>query len=97
MTDKIKYMNKRILIIDDDIDICTVLGRFLNNNGYEADIAFTASGGLAKFKDGNFDIVITDYRLGERSGHDVLVEIKKDKPETMVIIITGYPHLKWAG
>jgi len=89
-------MNKRILIIDDDIDICTVLSRFLNNNGYEADTAFTASGGLLKFKDGNFDIVITDYRLGEKSGHDVLIEIKKIRPETIVIIITGYAHIKTA-
>jgi len=89
-------MNKRILIIDDDIDICTVLSRFLNNNGFEADIAFTASGGLTKFKDGNFDIVISDYRLGEKSGHDVLIEIKKIKPETIVIIITGYAHIKTA-
>jgi two-component system, NtrC family, response regulator HydG len=94
--DNFKPMNKRILIIDDDIDICTVLSRFLNNNGFEADIAFTASGGLSKFKDGNFDIVITDYRLGEKSGQDVLIEIKKTKPETIVIIITGYAHIKTA-
>lgn len=94
--DNFKSMNKRILIIDDDIDICTVLSRFLNNNGFEADIAFTAPGGLSKFKDGNFDIVITDYRLGEKSGHDVLIEIKKIKPETIVIIITGYAHIKTA-
>jgi two-component system, NtrC family, response regulator HydG len=89
-------MNKRILLIDDDIDICTVLSRFLNNNGFETDIAFTASAGLSKFKDGNFDIVITDYRLGEKSGQDVLIEIKKIKPETIVIIITGYAHIKTA-
>jgi two-component system response regulator HydG len=89
-------MNKRILIIDDDIDICTVLSRFLNNNGYEADIAFTAIGGLSKFREGNFDIVITDYRLGEKSGQDVLIDIKKIKPETIVIIITGYAHIKTA-
>jgi len=93
---KFKSMNKRILIIDDDIDICTVLSRFLNNNGFEADIAFTAAGGLSKFRDGNFDIVITDYRLGEKSGQDVLIEIKKIKPETIVIIITGYAHIKTA-
>ncbi len=94
--DNFKSMNKRILIIDDDIDICTVLSRFLNNNGYEADVAFTATGGLSKFKNGNFDIVITDYRLGEKSGQDVLIEIKKIKPETIVIIITGYAHIKTA-
>jgi two-component system, NtrC family, response regulator HydG len=89
-------MKKRILIIDDDFDICTVLSRFLNNKGYEADSTFTASGGLSKFKEGNYDLVITDYRLGEKSGKDVLVEIKKIKPETIVIVITGYSHIKTA-
>lgn len=89
-------IKKRILIIDDDFDICTVLSRFLNNKGYEADSAFTASGGLTKFRDGNYDLVITDYRLGEKSGKDVLVEIKKMKPETIVIVITGYSHIKTA-
>ena len=91
-----KAMNKKILIIDDDIDICTVLSRFLNHHGFETDVAYTASGGLSKFKEGSFDIVITDYRLGEKSGHDVLIEIKKSKPETIVIIITGYAHIKTA-
>jgi two-component system response regulator HydG len=89
-------MNKRILIIDDDIDTCSLLSRFLNNNGYVTDTAYTASGGLSKFKEGNFEVVITDYRLGEKSGKDVLIEIKKLKPETIVIIITGYAHIKTA-
>lgn len=89
-------MNKRILIIDDDIDICTLLGRLLNNNGYETDTAFTASGGLSKFKAGTFDVVITDYRLGEKSGKEVLLEIKRINPEVKVIIITGYAHIKTA-
>lgn len=89
-------MNKKILIIDDDIDTCALLSRFLNNNGYYTDTAYTASGGLSKFKEGSFDVVITDYRLGEKSGKDVLIEIKKMKPETIVIIITGYAHIKTA-
>lgn len=89
-------MNKKILIIDDDIDICTLLGRLLNNNGFETDTAFTASGGLSKFKAGNFDVVITDYRLGEKSGKEVLLEIKRINPDVKVIIITGYAHIKTA-
>jgi two-component system, NtrC family, response regulator HydG len=89
-------MNKKVLIIDDDRDICILLSRFLTKQGYETDSAYTAGNGIAKFKDGNFDVVICDYRLGDKSGKDVLVEIKKLNPDAIVIIITGYTHIKTA-
>lgn len=89
-------MDKKILIIDDDRDICLLLSRFLSKQGYETDSAYTASSGLTKFKENNFDIVLCDYRLGDRSGKDVLMEIKNINPETIVIIITGYTHIKTA-
>lgn len=89
-------MSKKVLIIDDDVDICTLLSRFLIKNGYEADIAYTAINGISKFKEGQYDIVLCDYRLGDKSGKDVLIEIKKINPEAIVIIITGYSHIKTA-
>ncbi len=89
-------MTHRILIIDDDIDMCLLLSRFLNKHNYETETAHSASKGIAKFKEGNFDIVISDYRLGDMDGKDVLVEIKKEKPATIVLIITGYSDIKTA-
>jgi two-component system response regulator HydG len=89
-------MNRKVLIIDDDADICALLSRFLTKNGYETDIEYSARGGIAKFREKNFDIVICDYRLGEKSGKDVLLEVKKINPNTVVIIITGYSHIKTA-
>lgn len=89
-------MGKKVLIIDDDADICSLLCRYLNKNGYEAEAAYTASGGISKFKDENFDIVLCDYKLGDKNGKDVLLEIKKLNPNAVVIIITGYSHIKTA-
>lgn len=89
-------MSKKILIIDDDADLCSLLSKFLIKNGYEADVDYSARGGIAKFREKNFDIVICDYRLGEKSGKDVLLEIKKINPNAIVIIITGYSHIKTA-
>lgn len=89
-------MGKKVLIIDDDADICSLLTRYLNKNGYEAEAAYTASGGISKFKEDNFDIVLCDYKLGDKNGKDVLVELKKINPNTVVIIITGYSHIKTA-
>src|SRR3954464_3574739 len=89
-------MKKRILIIDEDIDICTLLSRFLNKEGYETDVAYTGSKGVAKFKESNFDVVLCDYRLGDKDGRDVLAELKAINPQAVVLIITGYSDIKTA-
>lgn len=87
---------KKILIIDDDLDMCTLLSRFLNKKGYETTSAHNASKGLAKFNEEHFDIVLCDFRLGDKDGKDVLLKIKDLKPATVVIIITGYSDIKIA-
>src|SRR5665647_131507 len=89
-------MKKKILIIDDDIDMCALLSRFLNKKGFEAEIALNGAKGLARFNEEHFDIVLCDFRLGDKDGKDVLLKIKEVKPETIVIIITGYSDIKTA-
>lgn len=89
-------MQKKILIIDDDLDMCSLLSRFLNKKGYEAEVALNGAKGLARFNEEHFDIVLCDFRLGDKSGKDVLLKIKEIKPETIVIIITGYSDIKTA-
>ncbi len=89
-------MNKKILIIDDDFDMCALLSRFLNKKGYETEVAHNGAKGLAKFNEFHFDIVLCDYRLGDKDGKDVLMKIKEAKPRTIVIIITGYSDIKTA-
>lgn len=90
-------MNKNILIIDDDADMCILLTRFLTKNGYIVDFAHSGNKGIEKFKAGNFDIVLCDYRLGDKKdGKDILLEIKQHKPQTIVLIITGYSDIKTA-
>ena len=89
-------MKKKILIIDDDLDMCLVLSKFLLRNGYDVETANSGAKGTTKFKEDNFDIVICDFRLGDRDGKDILKEIKAISPETIVLIITGYSDIKIA-
>ena len=89
-------MNKKILIIDDDFDMCVLLSRFLDKKGYSTEVAHNGSKGLAKFNEFHFDIVLCDFRLGDKDGKDVLTKIKELKPKTIVIIITGYSDIKTA-
>src|ERR1700747_834700 len=90
-------MKKRILIIDDDTDMCVLLSRYFAQNNYETVVAGSAQAGIEKFKEQKFDVVLTDYYLGEeKDGRDVLKEIKEEDPSTIVLIITAYPDIKKA-
>ena len=87
---------KRILIIDDDMDMCNLLGRFLQKKGYETEASHSGGKGIQKFKESKFDVVLCDFRLGDKEGREVLREIKNIDPYAIVIIITGYSDIKTA-
>ncbi len=87
---------KKILIIDDDIDMCQLLARFLQRKGFETDFATSGNKGIAAFKEKHFDLVLCDFRLGDKEGAEVLKEIKLINHDTAVIIITGYSDIKVA-
>ncbi len=89
-------MKKKILIIDDDVDMCRLLTRFLTRNGYDVEDANSGTKGIEKFKQGEFEIVICDYKLGDKEGKEVLEEIKMIDPNSIVLIITGYSDIKTA-
>jgi len=89
-------MRNSILIIDDDMDLCTVLSRFLTKNGYDTEIAHTGYKGIAMFTEKKFDVVICDYRLGDMEGKDVVSALKKHNQEVIVLVITGYSDIKTA-
>ena len=89
-------MKKKVLIIDDDLDMCSLLSRFLIRNNYIVEVAYSGNEGISKFKANSFDIVICDFRLGDKNGKDVLIEMKLHNQEIIFIIITGYSDIKIA-
>jgi two-component system response regulator HydG len=87
---------KKILIIEDDTDMCSLLVNLLTKEGYSTDFAHSGSKGLKKYKEASFDLVMCDYRLGDTEGAKVLHEIKKINEKAKVIIFTGYEDIKTA-
>ncbi|MBL3657582.1 sigma-54-dependent transcriptional regulator [Fulvivirga sediminis] len=87
---------EKILIIDDDNDICLLLNKFLTKKNYEVDYATTGEEGIRILKKKTFDLVISDYRLPDEDGISILRKIKIISPETAVIIITGYSDVRIA-
>jgi two-component system, NtrC family, response regulator HydG len=86
----------KILVVDDDSSFCIMLKTFLSKKGHSVEEAFSVSEALKTFSTDNFDIILTDYRLPDGSGLDILSEAKSQKPETGIIIMTGYADIRMA-
>lgn len=87
---------KKILIIDDDKDMCLLLSRYLTRHGYEATEKLNGKSALAFLEETGVDAVLCDFRLEDMNGKDILAKIKEKHPSTPVIIITGYSDVKAA-
>jgi DNA-binding NtrC family response regulator len=79
-----------ILIVDDEKEIVESLEELLKTEGYQIDTAGTADESLQKRAREPFDLVLLDVNLPDSNGLDVLRAIKRDSPETAVIMITAY-------
>ncbi|HEU4710023.1 MAG TPA: sigma-54 dependent transcriptional regulator [Pyrinomonadaceae bacterium] len=79
-----------ILVVDDDASVADSLNLILSEAGFEISVAHSFSAALALLKDAFFDLVITDLRLADASGIDLTTHIKKETPETEVILMTAY-------
>ncbi len=82
-------MKKSVLIIDDELGICTSLTLALEDI-YNVKATVNASVGLGYLKEECFNVCLLDLRIGEHNGIDVLSEIKKIDNNIVVIIMTAY-------
>ncbi len=87
---------KKILIIDDDQDICQLLKRFLSKNNYEANYVQNGTDGIKFIKNQPQDLILCDYKLPDATGVELLQKIKVINPHAAVIIITGYSDVRIA-
>lgn len=87
---------KKILIIDDEVNVSLLLSKFLTRNGFDVTSAATGTGGMELLKNVGFDLVLCDFRLEDTDGREMLKNIKSQYPKTGVIIITGYSDIKMA-
>jgi two-component system response regulator HydG len=85
-----------ILVIDDDVDICNLLERFLSKRGFSVQTAYSAGNAYSLIEKNNYDVILSDFRLGNTDGKDILQKVKEKDPSTQVIIITGYSDVKVA-
>lgn len=91
---KEETMVASILVVDDEPDIRTILSQSLQIEGYEVITAVDGREAIDKFRARPTDLVVTDMRMPNADGLDVLRAVKAHAPLTEVIVLTGYATLK---
>lgn len=89
-------MNKMILIVDDDINLCVMLQKWLVKNGYDAIYASSIEGAKKIIEEGHPNLLISDLRLPDGDGIMLLHWINDNKLALPVILMTGYGEVSIA-
>ncbi|HEX9265876.1 MAG TPA: hybrid sensor histidine kinase/response regulator [Candidatus Limnocylindria bacterium] len=86
----------KVLVVDDEESVVVTIKAILQLDGY--DVATTTSGAQARamVRDTEYDLVLTDLRLEDGDGLDVLKAVRESYPETVTIMLTGYASLESA-
>ncbi len=82
---------KRVLVIDDEADFLATYERLLRREGYEVITAMSRTAGLAAVSGERLDLVISDLRLPDGDGLDVVRAARGVPDPPPVIVVTGYP------
>jgi two-component system NtrC family response regulator len=84
---------KKILIIDDEEKLRTLMARIISLEGFEVIQAADCKSGLKKVEQENFDVILCDVKLPDGNGVDLTVAIKQTAPYTEVILLTAYGNI----
>jgi DNA-binding response OmpR family regulator len=85
---------KRILVIDDDVELCEELTEALRAQGHCVENTSDSSNGVELIKKNTFDIVILDFKMPGLNGIDLLRKVKTSSSQTSVFLITGRPFIE---
>ncbi len=80
---------KRILVIDDDIQVRQMLKQMLERGGYAVVDASNGEEGIRLYRDEPTDLVITDIIMPEKEGIETIMELKREFPDVKIIAVSG--------
>ncbi len=90
------FKKPHILVVDDELSMRELLELVLTREGYRVDLAENGRKAIEKIKKTHFDLLLCDIRLGDITGLEVLREVKKKDPDTVVIMISAYASAETA-
>ena len=87
---------KRLLIVEDDRTFAKIISSFLQKNDFEVEVCVKGQEAFKKLEEKRFDLVITDFRLPDTTGIEVLRHLKESNIQIPVILMTGYSDIRIA-
>ncbi|HEU0105869.1 MAG TPA: response regulator, partial [Vicinamibacteria bacterium] len=81
---------KKILVVDDEPSMRELLAIMLRREGFGVEVAESRATAARVLATGAFDLVITDVKLPDGDGIEILRHLKAAAPETVVIVMTAY-------
>jgi two-component system response regulator HydG len=94
--DRSEKAGGRVLVVEDDADLCALLDAGLGAQGFTVTATRTAEAGLQAAKDESFDVVLADVGLPGMSGLEFCARIVVDKPDLAVIVMTAFASMRSA-
>jgi DNA-binding NtrC family response regulator len=88
--------NPRILVVDDELNICQSCTKILAKLDYEVSYALNGYDALKMMDAEPFDVILTDLKMSSLGGMEVLRRVKEAFPDTFVIVMTGYASVSSA-
>ncbi len=85
---------RRILVVDDEEALRTVLSGELASEGYEVNTAADGDEAIADLKKASYDLLLLDIKMPRVNGFEVLKFVKEQKPGTKVVMLTAFADLK---
>ena len=85
-----KSSSYSVLLIEDEDPVRDMLRRFLEQAGHKVQEAHNGREGVNMFRQGKFDVVVTDHGMPEMNGEEVALRIKRSDPEMPIILISGW-------
>jgi len=86
----------RVLIVDDEKSHAEVVGEALERQAYEITLATSGNAGSRQIDQEDFDIILTDLRMGDLGGMEILKKARQVQPDCEVLVITGHGDVKTA-
>jgi DNA-binding NtrC family response regulator len=85
-----------LLLVDDDRHVLSSMAQWLREQGYKTDTAGTLAEGVTAVDRKAYELVLVDIRLGDGDGFDLLAHCRRTRPDTSVIMLTGYGSVESA-
>ncbi len=86
----------RVLVIDDDKMLAEAIAESLDRRGHDCTVCTTGKAGIARLDEDPFDVVLTDLRMADVGGLDVVKRCRQVLPDAEVFVITGFADVKTA-